>query len=279
MGKPAMIEGYVSAVPGSSTEYELNISCDKLPLNPIVSHFHPENKVDWGRLTANCYVKGDALAGETFKRTFIARGIDPSQSAFLEIEDAHWGFTEDDPIIGFIAGPLALDLPELLDSHFNGAKLEIVVERGKADFKLGAQGPLVIAAAKGKGEVGQRFLDTKVDQNIEIALPQILAKKFFKLELKDQITFWPLPSGLLRLSGPIRRPKPSVDELVVAQLASQRLTGRPINFLFGIPGALFGKPGNNIEGEQVDPFDLLENQKEQGPFNPLNILRLIPGLD
>jgi hypothetical protein len=279
MGKPTMIEGYVSAVSGGSTEYELNISCDKLPLNPIVSHFHPENKVDWGRLTANCYVKGDALDGETFKRTFIARGVDPSQSAFLEIEDAHWGFTEDDPIIGFIAGPLALDLPELLDSHFNGAKLEIVVERGKADFKLGAQGPLVIAAAKGKGEVGQRFLDTKVDQNIEIALPQILAKKFLKLELKDQNTFWTLPSGLLRLSGPIRRPKPSVDELVVAQLASQRLTGRSINFLFGIPGALFGKPGNNIKGEQVDPFKLLENQKEQGPFNPLNILRLIPGLD
>ena len=127
--------------------------------------------------------------------------------------------------------------------------------------------------------MGERFLDSKVNQNVEIALQQILAKKFLKLEIKKQNAFWPLPKGLLRLSGPIRRPKPSVNQLVVAQLASQRLTRRPINLLLGIPGILIGGADKNIDGGKIDPFNLLDNQKERNQFNPLDILRLIPGID
>jgi hypothetical protein len=172
-----------------------------------------------------------------------------------------------------------LDLPQLLNSHFNGAKLEITAGQGKADFRLGAQGPLLIAATEGQGELGERFLDSKVNQYVEIALQQILAKKFLKLEMKKQNAFWPLPKGLLRLSGPIRRPTPAVNRVVVAQLVYQRLTGRSINLILGIPGVLIGGSDKNIDGGKIDPFNLLDNQKERNQFNPLDILRLIPGID
>jgi hypothetical protein len=279
MGEPAMIEGYVVAAPENNTKYDLNISCQNLPLNPLVHHFHPGNEIEWGRLTANCYVKGEALRGVLFKRTFHARGIDPDLPATLKIEGAKWGFKEDRWFIGILASPLVLDLPQLLNSHFNGAKLEITAGQGKADFKLGAQGPLLIAATEGQGDLGERFIDSKVNQNVEIALQQILAKKFLKLELKKQDAFWPIPKGLLRLSGPIRRPKPSVNPLVVAQLTSQRLTRRPINVLLAVPGVLIGESGAKNNKEKIDPFDLLDNQKERNQFNPLDLLRLFPGID
>ena len=265
MGKPAKVEGFISTTSGSDIQYDLNMTCKNLPLNPIVRHFAPKNKVEWGNLTANCYAKGDALTGETFKQTFIARGQKQGLPAFLEVKGARWGFKEEDPIVALFAGPLALDLPELLDSHFNGAKLEITAGQGKFDFKLGAQGPLLIAATEEKQvELGERFLDSKVDKKIkiEIALQQVLAKKFFKVELKDQGAFWKIPS-LLRLSGPIRRPKPSLNQLAIVQLASRRLTGRSINILLAIPGAIIGDSGKNIDEGKIDPFNLLDNPEKR----------------
>ncbi len=285
--EPAMIEGYVVAAPGNDIQYDLNMSCQNLPLNPIVRHFHPENKVEWGKLTAKCYVKGEALTGEAFKRTFFARGKDPSTPAFLEIKDAHWGFKEDDPIIGLIAGPLVLDLPELLNSHFNGAKLEIKAGQGKADFRLGAQGPLLIAATEGQGELGKRFIDSNVNQNVEIALQQILAKKFMKLDPKklifgDQNQFWKLPT-LLKLSGPVRRPKASVNDAMILFLGTQKLLGRPMSLLQIIPNPFRNDPAKKKGEEGIDPFHLLvdpEVQDKNKSLNPLDLLRsIIPGTD
>jgi len=285
LGKPIKVEGFVSPAPGNDIQYDLNMSCDNLPLNPIVRHFVPANSVEWGKLTANCYVKGDALTGEAFKRTFIARGIDPSHSALLEIKDAHWGFEDDRKGVGLIA--LVLDSQELLDSHFNGAKLEIKAGQGKADFKLGGQGPLLIAATEGQAELGEQFLDSKVDQKVQIALQQDVAKKFLRLNperliSRDKDEFWKLPT-FLKLTGPVRRPKSSVDDAVILLLGAQKFLSTPKSLLQRIPNPFRDNPDKEKSKEGIDPFDLLvdpEVKDKKKSLNPLNLLRsIIPGAD
>jgi len=257
MGKPTMIEGYVSAVPGGSTEYELNISCDKLPLNPIVSHFHPENIVEWGRLTANCYVKGGALRGELFKQTFRTRGIDPELPAILKIEGARWGFSEDNPFISAVAS--VLGVPQLLKSHFDTAKLDLNCKDTKAALRLEFGGPSIRLGTTGVGLLGENILDTTVKQEVKVELSPELADKFRPLGVlfpKDK--FMKMPT-FVSIEGPLRRPKPSINYLVVTRILGGGVLARP--------GSLLKNPSEILGGE------------DGSPLNPLNILRLLPGLD
>ena len=131
------------------------------------------------------------------------------------------------------------------------------------------------------------FTSSNVNQNVEIALQQILAKKFMKLDPKklifgDQNQFWKLPT-LLKLSGPVRRPKASVNDAMILFLGTQKLLGRPMSLLQIIPNPYRNDPAKKKGEEGIDPFHLLvdpEVQDKNKSLNPLDLLRsIIPGAD
>ena len=108
LGSPVMLQGTLKPAHAGQTEYDLQFTCQSLPLDPIVRHFVPDHTIQWGFLSANFEAKAAASSGSDFRRTFTARGIDPQSPAWIGIAGSHWGFKKDDPIAGFIASPVIL---------------------------------------------------------------------------------------------------------------------------------------------------------------------------
>ena len=261
LGAPGMIEGQVQTV-DRQTQMAVNINVQAVPLDPVIRHFAPDHKIQWGKLTANGFLKALGWSGESFRNSFTVRGIDPAAPAQLVIEDSHWGFKEDDWLVGIIAG--SLNLPQLLDSHFNSAELALIAQDGKAHFELAVGGPLLRAGTRGEGLLGSRFLDTTIKQDISIELPPKLAEEFRALGiLFPQDGFMEMPT-FLSMEGAIRKPKIEVDEIALGQILVLGITGRPGSLLRRL-NPLKDKPDG--EGKELD-------------LNPLDILRLIvPGGD
>ena len=261
LGAPGKIEGQMQTVEGQ-TQMALNIDVQGVPLDPVIRHFAPDHKIQWGKLTANGFLKALGWSGESFRNSFTVRGIDPAAPAQLVIEDSHWGFKEDDWLVGIIAG--SLNLPQLLDSHFNSAELALIAQDGKAHFELAVGGPLLRAGTRGEGQLGSRFLDTTIKQDISIELPPKLAEEFRALGiLFPQDGFMEMPT-FLSMEGAIRKPKIEVDEIALGQILVLGITGRPGSLLRRL-NPLKDKPDG--EGKELD-------------LNPLDILRLIvPGGD
>ena len=261
LGAPGMIEGQVQTV-DRQTQMAVNINVQAVPLDPVIRHFAPDHKIQWGKLTANGFLQALGWSGESFRNSFTVRGIDPAAPAQLVIEDSHWGFKEDDWLVGIIAG--SLNLPQLLDSHFNSAELALIAQDGKAHFELAVGGPLLRAGTRGEGQLGSRFLDTTIKQDISIELPPKLAEEFRALGiLFPQDGFMEMPT-FLSMEGAIRRPQVKVDNLALGQILVLGITGRPGSLLRRLSPI---KDNPDGEGKELD-------------LNPLNLLRLIvPGGD
>ena len=261
LGAPGMIEGQVQTV-DRQTQMAVNINVQAVPLDPVIRHFAPDHKIQWGKLTANGFLQALGWSGESFRNSFTVRGIDPAAPAQLVIEDSHWGFKEDDILVGIIAR--SLNLPQLLDSHFDSAELALIAQDGKAHFELAAGGPLLRVGTRGEGQLGSRFLDTTIKQDISIELPPKLAEEFRALGiLFPQDGFMEMPT-FLSMEGAIRRPQVKVDNLALGQILVLGITGRPGSLLRRLNPI---KDNPDGEGKELD-------------LNPLNLLRLIvPGGD
>ena len=115
-------------------------------------------------------------------------------------------------------------------------------------------------------------MDATVDEKIDIQFARPLARKFLKPAdllriFGEENQFWQPPT-FLTLAGPIRRPLPTVDPLIVTALGGQAALGRPGRILLSIPKLLLGSPK---EGE---------DDKRVNPLNPFDLLRtVIPGID
>ena len=261
LGAPGKIGGQVQTVEGQ-TQMALNIDVQDVPLDPVIRHFAPEHKIQWGKLTANGFLEVLGWSGESFRNSFTVRGRDRKAAAKLVIEESHWGFKQDDWLVGIIAG--SLNLPQLLDSHFNSAELTLLAQDGKADFNMAVGGPLLRAGTKGQGQLGGRFLDTTIKQDISIELPPKLAEEFRPLGIIfSKSDFMKMPT-FLSMEGAIRKPKIKVDEFALGQILVLGITGRPGSLLRRL-NPIKDKPDG--EGKELD-------------LNPLDILRLIvPGGD
>ncbi len=224
---PVMIEGFIIPGSGYNISYDLNISCQNLALDPVINHFHPENEVKWGRLTAKLRAKGDALSGELFRRTFTAGGIDPELPATLKIEGSHWAFKED----GFITSVIAtvLRMPDLLESHFNSAELDLRVKEEKAELKFLMAGPLIRLKAEGDGQMSDRIIDTSVDQKVEV---ELAAKTYkYNVLLTEKDGFVKLPS-FINIKGPLSDPEYETDKAMITGILTGTILAVPVKLPF-----------------------------------------------
>ena len=227
LGASAMVEGFIVPASGNNTRYNLNISCQNLPLNPLVHHFHPENDVEWGRLTANFHAQGEGLTGDSFKRTFTAGGIDPELPAILKIEGSHWAFKED----GFITSVIAtvLRMPDLLESHFNSAELDLRVKDEKAELKFMIAGPLIKLKAEGDGEMSDRIIDTSVDEEVEV---ELAAKTYkYNILLAEKDGFVKLPN-FITIKGPLSDPEYETDKTTITGILTGTILAVPVKLPF-----------------------------------------------
>ena len=116
----------------------------------------------------------------------------------------------------------------------------------------------------GEGQLGSRFLDTTIKQDISIELPPKLAEEFRALGiLFPQDDFMEMPA-FLSMEGAIRRPQVKVDNLALGQILVLGITARPGSLLRRLSPI---KDNPDGEGKELD-------------LNPLSLLRLIvPGGD
>ncbi len=257
LGAPSMLEGQVQSVNGQ-TQMALNINVEQLPLDPVIRHFAPNHKIQWGKLTATGFLQVLGWSGESFRNSFIVRGIEPKSPAHLKIKGAHWGFKKGGFLVGIIAE--VLRLPELLDSHFNSAKLTLTVQSGTAKFEeLAAGGPLLrLGIKEGVGQLGEQFLDTTVKkQDLSIELAPQLAEEFRPIGiLFPQEGFKEMPT-FLSLEGTIRKPIVKVDKpIVLGQILALGISGRPGSLLREF-NPLKGKPDGEGKELKLNPIDIL----------------------
>jgi hypothetical protein len=263
---PLMLEGSYLPQSDGRTRYALNISCEKLPISPLVRHFNADDRRQWGLLSANLHARTLATQGSDFQRSFKIRGIDQESPAWMFVTGAHWGFREDDFLVRFIAS--ALRVPELLDSKFDTARLNLTADKGKALYDLEAGGPLIRTRVEGTSDLAEDWLDSIVQEDVEIALAPKLAREFKPAGINFKgDNFMQLPT-FLSLNGPVRRPDVDVNEFAVGHILLLGISGLPGNILRNIPIPFLNEPKNP------------DGTKKINPLNPFDLLRLvIPGGD
>jgi len=255
---PAMLEGRYRPQYNGRTQYDLKFFCDRLPISPLVRHFNAEDRHQWGLLSANISARASASKGPEFQRSLKINGIDRETPAFMKLTEANWGSKEYGFFVKLIAS--SLRVPELLDSNFDTAQLNLTVDKGRAVYELEVGGPLMNARIEGASDLAEDWLDSVVQEDIDIELAPKLAKEFQPAGIKFiGNDFMRLPT-FISLNGAVRRPDVDVDELAVGIILARNFSALPGNILRKIPIPFLNEP-KNPDGTKkmnlLNPFDLL----------------------
>ena len=261
LGAPLMLEGRYWPQPNGRTRYGLNFSCEQLPITPLVRHFNSADRHRWGLLSANLHASARATRGSDFQNSFMMRGIDQEVPAWLFVSKANWGFKEDDFLVQLIASTLRV--PELLDSNFNTARLNLRADKGKAEYDLEVGGPLMRARIVGESDLAEDWLDSIVKEDVKITLAPNLARRFQPAGIIFQgDDYLSLPT-FISLNGPVRRPAVIIDQLAVGIILARSFSALPGNILRKIPIPFLNDPKNP------------DGTRKMNPLNPFDLLRLI----
>ena len=262
-GAPAMVDGWIEPR-GNATKFNLQLSCEDLPLTPIARHFNPAlgPEVDWGELTLHTHVKADALSGEVFRRTLSIHGIE-GEAENLVIHSAVFGRktkSEDSdalnvfsiigiPLIpvdllssGIISDFGAFKMKELNEAYISDLTLDLSIEKSIGHNRLSAQGPLIGFKTEGTFRLAPSWRDTRLQQSLEVLLVGRLAKKLNITGgiLIDKDKHYPI-NITASLEGTLAKPKSNLNGFSKFGLGTMRILGKPaeaIETILGLPGGL-----------------------------------------
>jgi hypothetical protein len=272
-GAPVMVDGWISP-DGNATKFNLQLSCERLPLTPIARHFDPalNPRFDFGELTLHSHVRADALTGEGFSRTLSIRGID-GESANLILRSAILGRKKKAPpngqpdptllspvfdVLGAIGIPLGpvdqlagglseslfgtFKIKELDGAHYSELELDLLIENTIGYNRLSAQGPLIGFKTEGDFRLAPNWRDTRLQQSLEVLLVGRLAKKLNITGgiLIDNDKHYPI-NIRASLEGTLAKPKPNLAGFSKFGLGTMRILGKPaeaIERILGLPGGL-----------------------------------------
>jgi hypothetical protein len=168
----------------------------------------------------------------------------------MYITEANWGLKEYGFFVKLIAS--SLRVPELLDSNFDTAQLNLTADKGRAVYELEVGGPLMNVRIEGASDLAEDWLDSIVQEDVDIELAPKLAREFQPAGIKFKGNdFMRLPT-FISLNGAVRRPDVDVDELAVGIILARNFSALPGNILRKIP-----IPFLNEQMNLLNPFDLL----------------------
>ena len=287
LGASAMADGWI--IPrGRNTAFSLLINCQKLPLNPIARHFHPDLHFDLGLATFRTHASAEAIADANFSRTLAIRGVD-TESAELTITRAKMGRKPDakpapqpptpkpvapwDPLqllstlgapiptieglSGGVVGIMSEVFPfeDLSGAFISDLRLKLHVRQAAVSYDLMARGHLIGFDSAGQIRLASNWKESKLNQSIDLLLIGSLAKKLRVtggLLLEDDQYYSILNNG--KVAGTLAEPKPDkLGLLQKSQLGTLRVLGEPARLLDNLLHL------RNPVPDAINPFNLLKH--------------------
>ena len=285
LGAGTMAEGWI--VPrGRDTAFSLTLNTLRLPLTPLMRHFHPNLKFELGEATLRTYAQADAITGPAFSRSLQIRGID-EEIASLTITGAKLGRKPADPeqpapakpagilnifgSLGTIGMPLeTLDgmagdvvgmlgnvfaVGELKDAFISDVDLKLQVKQGITNYDLTARGHLIGFDSTGAFRLAPNWRDSGLKQSIDIHLIGRLVKRLNLVGgfgVKDDLYYSVLKDSTVL--GTLRDPK--LDELGLGQkykLGTLRVLSEPARMIDSLLHL------QNPVPDAINPFNLLKH--------------------
>ena len=288
LGAGTMAEGWI--VPrgrgGRDTAFSLTLNTLRLPLTPLMRHFHPNLKFELGEATLRTHAQADAITGPAFSRSLQIRGID-EEIASLTITGAKLGRKLADPeqpapakpagilnifgSLGTIGMPLeTLDgmagdvvgmlgnvfaIGELKDAFISDVDLKLQVKQGITNYDLTARGHLIGFDSTGAFRLAPNWRDSGLKQSIDIHLIGRLAKRLNLVGgfgVEDDLYYSVLKDSTVL--GTLRDPK--LDELGLGQkykLGTLRVLSEPARMIDSLLHL------QNPVPDAINPFNLLKH--------------------
>jgi len=288
LGAGTMAEGWI--VPrgrgGRDTAFSLTLNTLRLPLTPLMRHFHPNLKFELGEATLRTHAQADAITGPAFSRSLQIRGID-EEIASLTITGAKLGRKPADPeqpapakpagilnifgSLGTIGMPLeTLDgmagdvvgmlgnvfaIGELKDAFISDVDLKLQVKQGITNYDLTARGHLIGFDSTGAFRLAPNWRDSGLKQSIDIHLIGRLAKRLNLVGgfgVEDDLYYSVLKDSTVL--GTLRDPK--LDELGLGQkykLGTLRVLSEPARMIDSLLHL------QNPVPDAINPFNLLKH--------------------
>jgi hypothetical protein len=251
--------------------YNVNLSADKIPLEPIANSFVPEKRGAYqGQIIANGQIKGAGITGPSLKKNLSAKVNLSFTNANLQIVG---------PRLRSFLGALSLALqsPELSASPLKYAAVDVSIANGTIDLqRLQMQSDAFNADTRGQIPMAD-VLDNSPLNNLpmDFGLSRNLAQRT-RLVSSGSASDGPyvaLPN-LIKVTGTIGAPKPSIDKRALLGSALEKYGGK-IPGVNEQTGKLLQGFGGLIGGQSPAQTNTSTNSSSQtqtnqaSPANPL----------
>jgi hypothetical protein len=239
----APVKGSVDAdvgVPGYV--YNVNLSADRIPLEPLANSFLPERKGQLkGDLLANIQVKGAGVTGVNLKKNLS--GLVAFSYTNAEIRVAKNGWLGGAMTVLFVG----LGMPNLLDTPLNYVDVHVDLGGGNINLKRGeVASPLFHADTGGVIPIADIVTNSPINKfPVNLYLTRSVAAKAGMLppNTPENTTFVQLPN-LVKLKGTIGKPEIEINKLSMVGVAGQAIGGR----VGGSAGQAIQTGGNILQG-------------------------------
>jgi len=271
----APIQGSVDVnvgVPGY--EYNVNLSGDKIPIEPIANSFVPDKRGMYkGDLLLNAQIKGKGTTGANLQKNLGGLLGFTLTNANIQIVS---------PKLRQFLQPVAtlLGIPELLDSPLNWVDLHSEIGSGRIDFKdLDLVSPMFRLESGGVMPISE-VLTNSPFQNwpVNLYLSRSLAEKARLAPAGTTEAYVKLPS-FLRVAGTLGNPKAQIDKTALAGTLLEKYGSKipGVNeatggLLQGIGGILSG--GRNASTNQP-PNSTTNQPPSTNKSSPLKLFDLL----
>ena len=247
--------------------YNLNISADKIPLEPIANSFVPEKRGAYqGQIIASGQIKGAGITGPSLKKNLSARVSLSFTNANLQIAGPRMR-----SFLGALA--LALQAPELSASPLKYAGADLAIANGTIDlqrlqmfsdaFNADTRGQIPMADVLDNSPLNNLPMDFGLSRNLAQRTRLVSSGS------SPDGAYVALPN-MIKVTGTIGAPKPSIDKRALLGSALEKY-GAKIPGVNEQTGKLLQGFGGLIGGQSPAQTNASTNSSGQAQTNKPNV--------
>ena len=210
-------------VPGY--QYDLGLSAERIPLEPIVNTFQPEKRGQIkGDLIAHAQVKGAGVTGVSLRKNLSGQFDFNFANASLKIAS---------PRAKAFFAPIALllDLPDLAGSPLNSIRAEGRMGNGKINLThFNVNSDSFLADTAGEITIADELMNSPIEKSlIHLSVPRAAAERLHMVpkDAPSDSAFVKLPD-FAKIAGTLGEPQTEIDKKSLSSAAARKLADRVV---------------------------------------------------
>ncbi|PYJ80404.1 MAG: hypothetical protein DME22_24160, partial [Verrucomicrobia bacterium] len=201
-------------------QYDLGLSAERIPLEPIVNTFQPEKRGQMkGDLIAQAQVKGAGVTGVNLRKNLSGQFDFNFANASLKIAS---------PRARAFFAPIALllDLPDLAGSPLNSIRAEGRMGNSKINLThFNVTSDSFLADTAGEITIADELMNSPIEKSlIHLSVPRAAAERLHMVpkDAPSDSAFVKLPD-FAKIAGTLGEPKAEIDKKSLSSAAARKL--------------------------------------------------------